>query len=197
MPCKIQASLAAPAKCSGSMSRMKKFYDTHQPDDDIDDGPSKSELKRQSSELQQLGESLIELAPNELDELELPEKLRDAVDIAKRITAHGGLYRQKQFIGKLMRKYDVEPIRAALEAKRNAQRAEVLRFRRVELWRDRLLSDDAAALGVLMEERPDSDRAQLERLIARARHEQQRKQPPVAARELFAVLRNLFDGATE
>ncbi len=173
---------------------MRKPYDTHHPDDDdIDEGPSKSELKRQSAELQQLGESLIEMAPQELDELELPEKLRDAIDIGKRITAHGGLYRQKQFIGKLMRKLDVEPIRAALEAKRNAQRAEVLRFRRVELWRDRLLNEGVTALNALLAEHPGTDRSQLERLLARARHEQQRKQPPAAARELFVILRQLLD----
>jgi len=173
------------------MSHMRKPYDTHHPDEDIDEGPSKSLLKRHSAELQQLGESLIELAPNDLDELALPEKLRDAIDIAKRITAHGGLYRQKQFIGKLMRKLDVEPIRAALEAKRQLHRTEVLRFRRLEEWRDRLLND-AGALNALLEEYPAADRSQLERLIARAHHEQARKQPPVAARELFAVLRELF-----
>lgn len=173
---------------------MKKSYDTHNPDDeDIEEGPSKSLLKRQSTELQQLGESLIELAPNELDELQLPEKLRDAIDIAKRITAHGGLYRQKQFIGKLMRKLDVEPIRAALEAKRQLHRTDVLRLRRAEHWRDRLLGEDATALSTLLTEHPEADRNQLERLIARAHHEQQRKQPPAAARELFAVVRQLLN----
>ncbi|MGE0115334.1 MAG: ribosome biogenesis factor YjgA [Steroidobacteraceae bacterium] len=172
---------------------MKKFYDTHRPeDDDIDTGPSKSALKRQSTELQQLGESLIELTPEELDALQLPEKLRDAVDIARRITAHGGLYRQKQFIGKLMRKIDIEPIRAALEAKRQQHRVDVLRFRRAEQWRDRLLGEDAGSLTALLAEHPDADRNQLERLIARAHHEQQRKQAPVAARELFTVLRDLM-----
>ncbi|MGC3979990.1 MAG: ribosome biogenesis factor YjgA [Steroidobacteraceae bacterium] len=170
-----------------------KYYDTHNPEEEFDEGPSKSELKRQSAELQQLGESLIELAPNELDELDLPEKLRDAIDIAKRITAHGGLYRQKQFIGKLMRKIDVEPIRAALEAKRQLHRTDVLRFRRAEQWRDRLLSD-ATALPEWLAEYPQSDRNQLERLIARAHHEQARKQPPAAARELFAIVRELLDG---
>lgn len=173
------------------MSRMK-YYDTHKPEEDIDEGPSKSELKRQSTELQQLGESLIALAPNELDELDLPEKLRDAINIAKRITAHGGLYRQKQFIGKLMRKIDVEPIRIALEAKRNAHRTEVLRFRRAEQWRDRLLNE-TDALSALLDEYPAGDRNQLERLIARGHHEQQRKQAPAAARELFTVLRELLD----
>lgn len=180
---------------SGSIVVMRKFYDTHNPEEPIDDGPSKSLLKRQSAELQQLGESLIELPPEELDALPLPEKLRDAIDIAKRISAHGGLYRQKQFIGKLMRKLDVEPIRAALDAKRQAQRAQILRFRRVEQWRDRLLSDDATALAALMDEQPEADRQAIERLLARARHEQARKQPPVASRELFALLRGLFEHA--
>ena len=178
------------------MCAMKKSYDTYNlDDDDQDDGPSKSLLKRQSTELQQLGESLIELAPQELDELQLPEKLRDAIDVAKRITAHGGLYRQKQFIGKLMRKIDVEPIRAALEARRQLHRTEVLRLRRVEQWRDRLLDGDAASLVALLEEYPAADRSQLERLIARALHERQRKQPPTAARELFSVLRAVMEPA--
>ena len=66
----------------------------------------KSERKRQSSELQDLGEALIGLSQAELDALPLPESLRDAVMLARRITAHGGLYRQKQYIGKLMRKID-------------------------------------------------------------------------------------------
>lgn len=173
---------------------MKKLYDTHRPEqDDGDAGPSKSELKRQSTALQQLGESLIELTPEELDELRLPEKLRDAIDIAKRITAHGGLYRQKQFIGKLMRKIDVEPIRAALEAKQQSHRTSVLRFRRAEQWRDRLLGEDAQALPLLLAEYPDADRQQLARLVARAHHEQQRQQAPAAARELFAALRELMN----
>jgi ribosome-associated protein len=173
------------------MSRMTN----HEPDAPAEDefeGPSKSELKRQSAELQRLGEALIELAPPELDALDLPEKLRDAVDLAKRITAHGGLYRQKQFIGKLMRKIDVEPIRSALEARRQQQRTELLRFRRVEQWRDRLLSEDTA-LAALLIEQPGADGKQLQRLVAQARHERERQQAPTAARELFRVLRELLD----
>lgn len=171
-----------------------KYYDTHQPDDDFDAGPSKSALKRQSTELQQLGESLIELSPSELDELQLPEKLRDAVDIAKRITANGGLYRQKQFIGKLMRKIDVEPLRLALEAKKQAHRTQVLRLRRVEQWRERLLNE-AAALTEFVAEFPEVDSKALQRLIARAHHERDRQQPPVASRELFKTLQEMMDGS--
>src|SRR5690349_25086519 len=103
-------------------------------DDDFDERPSKSLRKRQSTDLQRLGEALIALPQNELDALPLPENLRDAVQLARRITAHGGLYRQKQYIGKLMRKIDAEPIRAALDARRDRERVAALRFRRVEHW---------------------------------------------------------------
>jgi len=172
-----------------------KYYDTHQPDEeDIDEGPSKSARKRQSTELQLLGESLIELSPGELDELNLPEKLRDAVDIAKRISANGGLYRQKQFIGKLMRKIDVEPIRMALEATDHAHRSAVMRLKRVEQWRDRLLNE-ATALSEFIDEYTDADQKQLTRLIARAHHERDHKQPPAASREMFKVLKEMMDGS--
>jgi len=170
-----------------------KYYDTHEPDDDdIDAGPSKSALKRQSTELQQLGESLIELSPGELDELQLPEKLRDAIDIAKRITANGGLYRQKQFIGKLMRKIDSEPIRLALEAKKQAHRTQVLALRRVEQWRDRLLNE-TTALSEFGAEYPEADSKSLQRLIAQAHHERDRHQPPAASRELFRLLKQMLE----
>lgn len=167
-----------------------KYHDTQQSEEQH--GLSKSALKRHSTELQQLGESLIDLSPGELDELQLPEKLRDAVDIAKRITANGGLYRQKQFIGKLMRKIDAEPIRLALEAKKQAQRTQVLRLRRVEQWRDRLLNEHSA-LPALIAEFPDVDEKQVQRLIARAHHEREHQQAPAAARELFRLLREALD----
>lgn len=175
-----------------SMSDMSNEHHDDAADESSSERPNKSALKRHSDELQRLGEALIELSPNELDELNLPEKLRDAVDIAKRITAHGGLYRQKQFIGKLMRKIDAEPIRIALEAKRQQHRTSVLRVRRVEQWRERLLND-AEALAALLTERPEADSKQLQRLIAQAHHERDHHQAPTAARELFHVLRSLFD----
>lgn len=156
-----------------------------------DDRPSKSERKRRSDDLQALGESLIELSDSELDALPLPEQLRDAVDLARRITAHGGLYRQKQYIGKLMRKIDAEPIRAALEAKRNRERVEALRFHRVEQWRDRLLSEGPEALAALMAEVPRIDAAAAGKLIERARKEQRQSRQKItpAGRELFRLLR--------
>jgi ribosome-associated protein len=151
--------------------------------------PSKSELKRRSSDLQELGEALIDLSDSELAELPLPDQLRDAVLLARRITKHGGLYRQKQYIGKLMRKIDAEPIRAALAEKRVRERTEALRFRRIEQWRDRLLREGPPALAQLRSEVPTIDVAAVESLVIRARKEREAQAPPRAARELFQLLR--------
>jgi ribosome-associated protein len=166
--------------------------------DDYDDSerPSKSERKRRSDDLQALGEALIGLSESELDALPLPEQLRDAVVLARRITAHGGLYRQKQYIGKLMRKIDAEPIRAALDARRDRERVEALRFRRIEQWRDRLVQEGAPALAQLRTEVPgiqaNAQAHALDDLVERARRERQSGGPPHAARELFRLLRDLL-----
>ncbi len=167
-----------------------------QHDDDFDERPSKSERKRLSSELQELGEALIDLPQDEFDALPLPENLRDAVQLARRITAHGGLYRQKQYIGKLMRKIDAEPIRAALAAKRDRERVAALRFRRVEHWRDRLIAEGPSAIDALLAEiRTDIDTPALARIVEQARFEKRQEQTPRAARELFRRLREVLESA--
>jgi ribosome-associated protein len=162
--------------------------------DDDYERPSKSERKRRSDDLQALGEQLIELPQAELDALPLPDTLREAVMLARRITAHGGLYRQKQYIGKLMRKIDAEPIRAALNAKRERERAEALRFRRIEQWRDRLLREGSVALDAFCSEaQVQIDRQSIAELLERARTERAQHAPPHAGRELFRLLRDALN----
>ena len=78
--------------------------------------PSKSSRKREAHALQKLGEQLVQMRAAELALLPLPETLRDAIDEARRLTSRGALARQRQYIGKLMRDIDVEPIVAALAA---------------------------------------------------------------------------------
>ena len=165
----------------------------HDPAEDPDDtGPSKSARKRDALALQELGEELI-AAPDELlDRLGLPERLLDAIREARRITSRGVLVRQRQFIGKLMRGIDAEPVREALASRHAVDRAEAARFRRIEEWRDRLLTEGDAALDALLAEHPAAPRAVLAALAARARDERDRGRPPAAARELFRALRALF-----
>ena len=167
------------------------FYPARMTEDE--ELPSKSERKRQSDDLQTLGEALIDLPDNELEALPLPDNLRDAVLLARRITAHGGLYRQKQYIGKLMRKIDAEPIRVALAARRDRERVATVRFRRLEQWRDRIIREGRPALDQFVNEcasgvAPPALR-ELEKLTDQAGREQRDKLPPKASRELFRRLR--------
>jgi ribosome-associated protein len=157
---------------------------------DADDLPSKSERKRRSTTLQELGEALIELPDSEFDALALPDTLREAILLARRITAHGGLYRQKQYIGKLMRKIDPAPIRAALDARRERERRAALQFRRLEQWRDRMLIEGSPAIEAFAHEVSGTvDPAMLADLVKRAVAERAANHPPVAARALFQALR--------
>ncbi|HJS21117.1 MAG TPA: ribosome biogenesis factor YjgA, partial [Steroidobacteraceae bacterium] len=116
--------------------------------------PSKGALKRQAEELQELGEALIDMPDDMLEQLPLPEILRDAVVNARRFTSHGASLRQRQYIGKLMRKVDAQPIRAAIEARRRAELLAARRLRRVESWRDRLLAEPDSASAQLKQELP-------------------------------------------
>ena len=163
---------------------MKKFQDPNAPEDEVDAGPSKSLRKRQSHDLQALGEALIDSPQEEFDALPLPEVLRDAVLLARRISKHGGLYRQKQLIGKIMRKIDAEPIRVAIEARRAKHSTAARQFHLIERWRTRLV-DEPNALDEFINAYPTANRATIRQLVASARHESDKKRSPTATRELF------------
>jgi ribosome-associated protein len=153
--------------------------------------PSKSARKRSAHAAQDLGEALVRLSAAELAALNLPEQLLEALRAAQRIKSRAALARQRQYIGKLMRTLDPEPIRAALAARgaRAAQESE--RFRRLEYWRERLLNEGDGALEELVRWRPDADAAALAKLVAEA-HRQRARGATAAARELFRALRALF-----
>jgi ribosome-associated protein len=155
--------------------------------------PSKSAAKRAAHALQELGETLLRLSDAELAALELPEPLREAIRSGRSIRSRGAALRQRQYIGKLMRAVDAEPIRAALAA-RSAQAArESERFRRTEHWRERLITEGEPALAELARWRPDIDLEQWRRRIGAARSERAREAVGGAAgRELFRALRALF-----
>jgi len=158
--------------------------------------PSKSARKREASAAQDLGTRLIALKETEIAALDLPEVLYDAILLAKRITSRGGLARQRQFIGKLMRDLDLEPIEAALGASSRVSALDAEKHKRIEAWRTRLLSEGNAALDDLVRWQPEADRKGLQLLINKATSE--RVDPgsrEAAARELFRMIRALFDAS--
>lgn len=141
--------------------------------------------------LQDLGEALLGLTPARLTELDLPDRLIDALDAARRITQREAKRRQVQYIGRLMRQVDPGPIRAKLAQWSAGPNAEKARLHAVERWRERLLSEPDA-LDRLCGERPDTDRAQLAALLAAAHAEREAGRPPRARRKLYRVLNALL-----
>jgi ribosome-associated protein len=160
---------------------------------DWDDGPSKSERKRQDRDLRDLGVALVELPQSELDALDLPENLRDAVEACRRITSHGARLRQEMFIGKILRKIDAEPIRATLARRSERDRQRVHNEHAIERWRERLLADEAGAWTELGDLVPAADLQQMRSLARQARAEQAASRPPASSRQLFRRLRTALE----
>lgn len=171
---------------------------TPEPEASPDDGlrPSKSQLKRDSAALQQLGAELLELSPSQLDRLELPESLREALRQGQAINAHGAARRQLKFIGKLLRGLDPEPIRRGLAGLKQDHAEAVRLQRRIESWRDRLLGEGPGGIDALCAEFPDADRQRLRQLIRDALRDQCSGRPPHAARALYRELRLLLQSST-
>jgi ribosome-associated protein len=163
------------------------------PSEDLEDlRPSKSARKRAAHAAQDLGETLIALRDAELVALGLPERLHDAIVLARTIRSRAGLARQRQYIGKLMRDMDLQPIEAALAAKHEQASREGQNFKRVEAWRERLMTEGEAGLDALVALHPQVDRAEWSRRIAAARRDPSMPGQTAAYRELFRALRALL-----
>jgi ribosome-associated protein len=150
---------------------------------------SKSARKREAASLQELGVKLSALPDQEIKDLDLPENLFIALRALRRLPSHGAQVRQRQYIGKLMREIDPEPVLAKLAERKQRHDIEIRQFQQIERWRDRLLSEDADAVDDFLREIPTADRATLVRLVEKASRERAEQRSPVGARELFAYLR--------
>ena len=153
---------------------------------------SKSARKREAAALQELGVKLAALPDQEIKALDLPENLFVALRDLRRLPSHGAQVRQRQYIGKLMRNIDPEPVLKKLAERKQRHDVEIRQFQQIERWRDKLLSEPTAALDELIGEYPQADRAALLKLLEKAEKERLEQRSPVGARELFAFLRQLL-----
>jgi ribosome-associated protein len=153
---------------------------------------SKSQRKRESTALQGLGKELFALSRDQLKKMNLPEKLLDALLEAKRLTSHEGIRRQMQFIGKVMRDVEVEPIDQQLAVIRGESTVVKATFHALENWRTRLIEKDPA-LDEWLAMHPETDVQQIRQLIRNARKEAAEAKPPKSSRALFKLLRELSE----
>ena len=155
--------------------------------------PSKSEAKRQSNELQKLGEQLVDAPRDRVKRVEMPEDVKEAILTCQSISNHEGRRRALQFVGKKMRTLDEEEIaviQRTIDSWKGASKAETAALHALERRREKLLADDTA-LTKLLEEAPELDVQHLRTLIRNARKEQAENKPPKAYREIFQILKDL------
>ena len=157
-----------------------------------DDAPSKTQRKKDMAALQALGERLVELGAERLAAVPLPDDLREAVLEAQRIRSREGRRRQLQYIGKLMRETDPEPIRARFAAWDGQSHAATAAHHRIERWRLRLLDDDGA-LTEFAREHPGADLQRLRACVRAAHRDRLAGRASRHYRDLFRLVRAALD----
>jgi len=152
---------------------------------------SKTRRKRQARDLQDLGAALTRLREDQLARLELPDDLRQAVLECRRMTKHEAIRRQMQYLGRMMRSLDAEPIAAQLEALHAPSHQETALFHRAERWRTDIMADPAAA-DRFAHDFPGADAGRLRELAAAAARERGAEAPPKRYRELFRMINTIM-----
>ena len=152
--------------------------------------PSRNELKKQMQDLQELGEAIASLPADRLDKLKIEDRLRDAIGELHRTRSFEGKRRQIQYIGKLMKHENPEPLREAVASYRVGSATDTLALHQAEYWRDQLLAADDA-LANWVKEYPATDVQQLRSLVRSARKEKLEpgERHGRAYRDLFKVVK--------
>ncbi|EGQ8189370.1 ribosome-associated protein [Vibrio cholerae] len=149
---------------------------------------SRTEMKNDMLALQKLGEELVELKPSALAKFPLPEDLAEAIKDAQRFK-NEARRRQLQYIGKLMRHIDPEPLQTALDKLRNKHSQTTALLHKLEQLRDRIVAEGDSAIEVAMERYPEADRQRLRLLARQATKEKASNKPPKSSREIFQLLK--------
>ncbi len=165
------------------------------PDDDLP--LSKTRRKQAMEELQALGEELVALASDQVKRIDIPDDLRSAIVEAQRMTKHDeAKRRQLQYIGKLMRSVEIEPIRAALALVRGESAGETAKLHRLERLRADFLADEKV-VHEIAQRYPGVDLQHLRSLRRAALKEQEQNKPPRSYRALFQRLKELENALEE
>ena len=152
---------------------------------------SKTEKKKEATALQDLGEKLVKLSNEQLESIDMPEELSNAIRHAKTIKSHGALKRQMQFIGTLMRNIDSAPVLEAIDEIEQGCYKKAVDFKETERWRDELMAGSKELIEELLVKYPSAERQQLSQLIRNAVKEKKDNKPPKAFRILFRYLRDV------
>ena len=162
--------------------------------EDDENWVSKSQLKRDSKELQHLGKKLAALSPEQLARVPLDDRMSDAIELAHKLSnKRGALKRHFQFIGKILRSMDVEPIIAALNRIEDADNHSKLLFKKLEYWRDRIVAEGDDAINECCAQYQSIERQKLRQLSRNLRNAKTDDKKTRFARQIFKELQASID----
>jgi len=170
------------------MTEFNHPYD----DEEIDNGKSKSQVKREMEALQNLGLKLTELKPIQLKKMPIGEDLLQAIKESYNIRQREAKRRHLQFIGKLMRDEDGEAIQYALDEFDSSSQRFAQQLHQIESWREKLILEGNDALSEFIANHDGSiDVQHLRQLVRNAKKDKQNDKNTGSAKKLFQFLRSL------
>lgn len=163
-----------------------------QSDNKPPDETSRSTLKREMTALQKMGETLVDMPQSQLDKIPLPDELIEAINHARSINSREGKRRQLQYIGKLMRTIEIEPIQAAIKKVQLTNRQVTAQFHQAEEWRERLINEGDDAIQAFVSQNTEADRQKLRQLTRQAQQNRKSGKNTGAEKALFRYLREII-----
>jgi len=149
---------------------------------------SRTLKKKEAQDLQRLGEKLVDLSSDQLENIDMPIELLNAVKFAYTTKKHGARRRQMQYIGTLMRKINTEPIKKAIEEIELGEYSKALNFKKIEKMRDELIAGDNNLIEAILKKWPQTERSRLFQLVRNARKEASNSKTGKSYRSLFRYL---------
>ena len=147
---------------------------------------SKTQLKKEADDIQQFGIEISNLPNHKIKELSLSDEIIEAIIFYKEIKKNSAKRRQAQFLGKLLRDFDLSNVTQEMDTLKAFSRLQVKFEYEAELWRDKLINDQSALNEFINEFQPDL--TNLNQTINAARKEFQSDKKSKNYRNLYRII---------
>ena len=154
-----------------------------------DSTKSKTQLKKEADNIQRFGIDISYLPDQKIKELSLSDEIIEAIIFYKEIKKNSAKRRQAQFLGKLLRDFDLSMVIKEMDTIKASSRLQIKYEHEAELWREKLINDQSALSEYINQYQPDL--TNLNQTISSARKEYQSNKKSKNYRNLYRII--LYD----
>jgi ribosome-associated protein len=156
-----------------------------------DDFKSKTALKNEAKDIHAFGKILVGLTDKQINQIELPENVHEAIKECKKLKKNSAQKRQSLYLAKLLRDIDLSEAQRFVDQLRFESQTEVKKFHKAENWRDKLV-DDVSNLTDFINLSPGIDIQKLRKLILNSQKEIKKGSSKKFQKELFQFIKETF-----